>query len=91
MSTADMRTGITLVAKNAEGEFLLILNPDTVVTESSVKKLLETARSNPEYSVISCRQVNEDGKRSDCYRSLSEIPEYHRISEISSATDQQKK
>jgi GT2 family glycosyltransferase len=54
--------GNNLGAKNAGGEFLLVLNPDTVVTESSVKKLLETARSNPEYSVISCRQFNEAGK-----------------------------
>jgi GT2 family glycosyltransferase len=54
--------GNNLGSKNAEGEFLLVLNPDTVAPESSVGKLLETARSNPEYSVISCRQVNEAGK-----------------------------
>jgi len=54
--------GNNLGGKNAVGEFLLVLNPDTVATESSVKKLLEAARSNPEYSVISCRQVNEAGK-----------------------------
>lgn len=55
--------GNNLGSKNAVGEFLLVLNPDTVATESSVKRLLETARSNPDYSVISCRQVNEDGKK----------------------------
>jgi GT2 family glycosyltransferase len=51
-------------AENASGEYLLFLNPDTVVSESEIGKLLNTAKQNPEYSVISCRQVNGAGMES---------------------------
>ncbi len=54
--------GNNLGGKNATGQYLLVLNPDTVITASSVERLLETAWSNPDYSIISCRQVNETGK-----------------------------
>ncbi|MDP4223837.1 MAG: glycosyltransferase family 2 protein [Bacteroidota bacterium] len=54
--------GNNLGSKYAKGEYLLLLNPDTIVTEEAVERLLESERKNPEYSIISCRQVNEAGK-----------------------------
>lgn len=48
-------------SKIARGEFLLILNPDTVVTEYEIGRLLKAAKSNPGYSLVSCLQVNEKG------------------------------
>jgi GT2 family glycosyltransferase len=54
--------GCDLGAKNSKGEFLLFLNPDTVVTEAELEKLLTTARQNPAFTILSCRQVNENGK-----------------------------
>jgi GT2 family glycosyltransferase len=48
--------------KNASGEYLLILNPDTVAFESELEKLLITARQNPAFTVLSCKQINEKGK-----------------------------
>jgi GT2 family glycosyltransferase len=59
--------GCNLGAKYAEGDFLLFLNPDTIVAESEVQKLLNTAKVNPEYSIVSCKQVNEYGKESIAY------------------------
>ena len=59
--------GCNLGAKNAEGDFLLFLNPDTVVSESDVKKLFNTAKVNPGFSILSCKQVNENGKESIAY------------------------
>ena len=56
--------GCNLGAKNAAGEFILILNPDTVAAEREVEKLLITARQNPSLALLSCRQVNEKGKES---------------------------
>lgn len=56
--------GCNIGAKNAEGEFLLFLNPDTVASESALGKLLDTAKKNPEFNMVSCRQVNERGKES---------------------------
>jgi GT2 family glycosyltransferase len=56
--------GCNLGSKSAAGEFLLILNPDTVASESEVEKLLNIAKQNPSYGVVSCRQINEKGKES---------------------------
>jgi len=56
--------GNNLGSYSASGEYLLILNPDTEVTEIEVDKLLIFARSNPGYSLVSCRQVNENGRES---------------------------
>jgi GT2 family glycosyltransferase len=47
--------------RNASGQFILILNPDTIVTERSLEELIKTAKSNPEFVITSCRQVNEKG------------------------------
>lgn len=56
--------GSNLGAGYASGEFVLFLNPDTVASESEVEKLISTARENPGYALLSCRQINERGKES---------------------------
>jgi hypothetical protein len=56
--------GCNLGSGSASGEYLLFLNPDTVASESEIEKLLKTAKNNPEYTLISCKQVNEKGKES---------------------------
>ncbi len=56
--------GCNIGAKNASGEFLLFLNPDTIASESELKKLIGAARQNPAFSIMSCRQINEKGKES---------------------------
>ena len=54
--------GCNLGAKNAAGEFILFLNPDTMVLETEVEKILIVARQNPEFGIVSCRQVTEKGR-----------------------------
>lgn len=54
--------GCNLGAKNAVGEFLLFLNPDTVAAETEVEKLLTEAQQNRDFGIVSCRQINEKGK-----------------------------
>lgn len=56
--------GCNLGARNSSGEFLLFLNPDTVASESEIEKLLNVAKQNPAFSIVSCRQVNEYRKES---------------------------
>ena len=56
--------GSNLGAGYSSGEFILFLNPDTVASESEVEKLLNIARQNPEYALLSCRQINDRGKES---------------------------
>lgn len=59
--------GCNLGAKNASGEFILFLNPDTIASESEVGKLLNTARQNPSFTIVSCRQVDENSKENIAY------------------------
>jgi GT2 family glycosyltransferase len=54
--------GNNLGARHASGEYILILNPDTVATETEIERMLIISGTHPEYSIISCRQVNENGK-----------------------------
>jgi GT2 family glycosyltransferase len=56
--------GCNLGSKNATGEYFLFLNPDTIVLEEELKKLLKAAKQNPSYKILSCYQVNEKGKMS---------------------------
>jgi GT2 family glycosyltransferase len=65
--------GNNLGSSHAKGEFILVLNPDTEASETEVEKLLISARSHPEYSIISCRQINENGKET---ASTGEFPRF---------------
>ena len=54
--------GCNLGATSASGNVFMILNPDTIVKEDAIEKLLQLSIAHPEYYIISCRQVGENGK-----------------------------
>ncbi len=45
----------------AKGNFLLILNPDTIVEESTFEKLIPAMKSDEEIGMMGCKILNEDG------------------------------
>lgn len=45
----------------AKGQFILLLNSDTVVLDNALCKTLEFARQHPEAGVVGCRVLNADG------------------------------
>jgi GT2 family glycosyltransferase len=45
----------------SRGEYVLILNPDTIVHEGSLDKLVEFAERHPEAGAFGCRVLNPDG------------------------------
>lgn len=49
-----------LAAKSAVGEYLLLLNPDTIVLDRAVERLVEFARSTPEAGIWGGRTLNAD-------------------------------
>ncbi len=57
-------SGCNLGASHASGEFLLFLNPDTVVVPGAVDSLVLEARRHPAFTICSCRQVRRDGAES---------------------------
>ena len=47
--------------RRGSGEFFLILNPDTILQEDSLRKLLEFGRAHPDAGAIGCKIINPDG------------------------------
>jgi GT2 family glycosyltransferase len=53
--------GVNLAATRAKAEFLLLLNPDTVVLDRALERLLQFARSNPGHGLYGGRALKRDG------------------------------
>lgn len=53
--------GNNLALKISSGRTLLLLNPDTLVTEDVVTSLLQTLDTHPDVSIAGCRLLNRDG------------------------------
>ena len=54
--------GVNLAAESAEGEHVLLLNPDTVVHEGAVANLVAFARANPQHGLYGGRTLWPDGR-----------------------------
>lgn len=55
--------------KTAKGEYILLLNPDTIVKKGALGKLLEFAEKVPDAGVVGPRLLNADGTlQKSCYR-----------------------
>jgi N-acetylglucosaminyl-diphospho-decaprenol L-rhamnosyltransferase len=61
--------GVNLAASHANAEFLLLLNPDTVVLDHAVERLVQFARTTPGHGLYGGRTVRRDGtlERSSCW------------------------
>jgi N-acetylglucosaminyl-diphospho-decaprenol L-rhamnosyltransferase len=53
---------VNLGARTSDAEFLLLLNPDTLVPAGSLAALLDFARAHPEHGVYGGRTYREDGE-----------------------------
>lgn len=62
-----------VASEGARGEFLLLLNPDTVVLNGAIDRLVEFARTRPEAGIWGGRTVFADGRLnpSSCWRRMS--------------------
>jgi len=49
----------------AQGEYVLILNPDTVILDRAIEKLVAYADRHPEGGAFGCRVLNPDGSYQD--------------------------
>ena len=55
-----MGGGNNLGLKEAQGEFILILNPDTLVTSAAIKILYDYIKNNPDVFVVGPKLLNPD-------------------------------
>jgi GT2 family glycosyltransferase len=53
--------GCNLGAKNANGKYLLFLNPDTIISENSLFKMFTSLSKNSNVGAVSCSQYNTNG------------------------------
>ena len=53
--------GMNRLAESARGEFVLLLNPDTVVRAGALASLVAFARAEPKHGLYGGRTVNPDG------------------------------
>ena len=54
--------GCNLGASEATGDYLLFLNPDTIATKAALSTMLQIAKTNLDYGIVSCTKVNLEGK-----------------------------
>ncbi|MCU7491562.1 MAG: glycosyltransferase family 2 protein [Ignavibacteria bacterium] len=47
--------------KLAKGEFILLLNPDTIVNKDSFQPMINYLRNNPETGIVGCKIFNAEG------------------------------
>jgi GT2 family glycosyltransferase len=59
--------GCNLGSKHARGNTLLFLNPDTVAGISVIDQLLKRSKDNKGDHIISCRQIDRNGRESKAY------------------------
>lgn len=53
--------GVNLAARAADAEFVLLLNPDTVVLDHAIDVVVEFARAHPHYGIYGGRTLKPDG------------------------------
>jgi N-acetylglucosaminyl-diphospho-decaprenol L-rhamnosyltransferase len=53
--------GVNLAARHAKAGYLLLLNPDTVILDHAVDKIVEFARKHPAYGLYGGRTLKDDG------------------------------
>ncbi len=52
-----------LGASNVKGDFILFLNPDTIVSEEALRVMLLALEGNGDFGIVSCVQVNRSGAK----------------------------
>jgi len=59
--------GCNLGASVSQGHTFLFLNPDTTVSADALYDMLEEIQVRPQFSIVSCSQVREDGSKDRPY------------------------
>ena len=77
-----------IAAEQASGEYLLLLNPDTVILDHAIDKLLDFAAAQPAAQIWGGRTLYGDGSlnRTSCFQAMSLWNVFCRASGLASAS-----
>jgi hypothetical protein len=65
--------GNNVAIRVSQGEYVLILNPDTIIHEGTLDGMVQFADKHPEAGAFGCRVLNADGTYQACIRPLQTI------------------
>jgi GT2 family glycosyltransferase len=65
--------GNNVAIRESRGEYVLILNPDTIIHDGALDQMVAYADRHPEGGAFGCRVVNEDGSYQEHVRPLPSI------------------
>jgi GT2 family glycosyltransferase len=57
----------------SRGEYILILNPDTIMHDGTLDRIVQYAEAHPEAGAVACRVLNADGSYQESARPLPSI------------------
>lgn len=74
-----MGGGNNLGIEQAEGDNILILNPDTLVKKDSIKKMYEFLKKNDEVGIVGPKLIYPDGRlQNSCFREWKLLTPFYR-------------
>ena len=73
-------SGNNFGAQQARGEFLLFLNPDTILKKSALLSMLQLAKENLDYGIVSCTKLNIEGNPEKDIRFFPKLATFFGIS-----------
>ncbi len=60
-----------LVISQSRSDFILLLNPDTVIIDDAIERVVKFMREHPEVGIVGCKVLNRDGTlQLACRRSI---------------------
>ena len=66
-------SGNNLGAKHASGEYILFLNPDTIINSAALHSMLNLAVEHPSYYIVSIQQLTTSGQKENPFNSFPSI------------------
>lgn len=68
-----------IAIKKSEGKYIFLLNPDTIVLDGSIDKMVEYLDANKDTGIVGCKLLNKDGTLQESCRQLPNMKAYSLI------------